>query len=66
MGAFWSKPGLVEAITGWATTDLYTEITMTNFGQNPVQATKTNKQFPQFLWDPTLYSSGRDDVNIRV
>ena len=60
---------------------------MTNFGQNPVQATKTNKQFPQlkrgmdsdggdfictleqcffFLWDPTSYNSGRDDVNIRV
>ena len=39
---------------------------MTNFVQNPVQATKTNKQFPQFLWDPTSYNSGRDDVNIRV
>ena len=58
---------------------------MTDFGQNPVQATKTNKQFPQlkrgmdsdggdcnfvqcffFLWDPTSYNSGRDDVNIRV
>ena len=49
-----------------STTDLYTKITMTNFGQNLVQATKTNKQFPQFLWDPTSYSSGRDDVNIRV
>ena len=44
--------GLVEDITGLARTDLYTEITMTNFGQNPVQATKTNKQFPQLkLWD---------------
>ena len=31
---------------------MYSEITMTNFGQNPVQATKTNKQFPQLkLWD---------------
>ena len=44
-------PGLVEDITALAGTDLYTEITMTknlaNFGQNPVQAIKTNKQFPQ-------------------
>ena len=43
----WLYKGLVEDITGLARTDLYTEITMTNFGQNPVQATKTNKQFPQ-------------------
>ena len=61
-----SLTGLVEYIAGQARTDLYTEITMTNFGKNPVQATKTNEQFPQFLWDPISYSSGLDDVNIRV
>ena len=42
-----------------------TEITMTNFGENPVQATKTNKQFPQLkrgmdseviAFNVTLYS----------
>ena len=37
---------------GFVHNRMNTEITMTNFGQNPVQATKTNKQFPQLkLWD---------------
>ena len=39
----WVEAGLSEDRAGWARTDLYTDITMTNFGQNPVQATKTNK-----------------------
>ena len=37
------RRGLSEIRAGWARTDLYTDVTMTNFGQNPVQATRTNK-----------------------
>ena len=54
------QTGYLEVRAGWARTDLYTDITMTNFGKNPVQATKTNKQFLQLkLWD---YSDGGDFI----
>ena len=36
-----THPGLLEDRAGWARTDLYTDITMTTFDQNPIQANKT-------------------------
>ena len=55
----WFDAGLVEDITGLARADLYTKITMTNFGQKqtiPSVETWDGQRREMIAFDITLYS----------